>query len=114
VDLHQVDPAAVPGHRTGQLHLALLRGRGPDLVGDDDLAPLAGQRLAEQPLGLAVHRGRIEQPDARGDRGPGELTVPARGGRGLEPLPGAQPDHRHADPVPAQAPLLHATNDPCI
>ena len=69
--------------------------------------------LADE-LGLAVHRGRIEQPDARGDRGPGELTVPARGGRGLEPLPGAQPDHRHADPVPAQAPLLHATNDPCI
>ena len=114
MDLHQVDPAAVPGHRAIQLHLALLRGRGPDLVGDKHLAALAVQRVGEQPLGLAVHRGGVEQPEARRDRGPGELTVPARGRRGLEPLPGAQPDHRHTDPVPAQAPLLHAINDPRI
>ena len=37
VDLHQVDPAAVPVHRAGQLRRAFLRGRGPDLVGDEDL-----------------------------------------------------------------------------
>jgi hypothetical protein len=30
------------------------------------------------------------------------------GGGGLEPLPGAQRDHRHANPAAAQAPVRHA------
>jgi hypothetical protein len=107
MNLHQVDSAAVPGHRAGQLRRALLGGRGPDLVGDEHLVALAVQGADEQPLGLAVHRGSVEQPDARSDRGAGELAVPAGGRGGLEPLPGAQPDHRHADPAPAQVPVLH-------
>ena len=82
-------------------------GRGPDLVGDEHLVALAVQRVGEQPLGVAVHRGGVEQPDACRDRGADQLAVPARGRGGLEPPPGAQPDHRHADPAPAQAPVLH-------
>ena len=56
VDLHDVDPAAVPFHRTGELCPALLRGRVQNLVGDEDLVALAVQRVGEQALGSAVHR----------------------------------------------------------
>ena len=107
VDLHEVDPAAVPVHRAGQLRRALLFGRGPDLVGDDDLVAPAVQRAGEQPLGVAVHRGGVEPPDTRRDGGADELAVPARGRGGLQPLPGTEPDCRHADPPPAQAPVVH-------
>jgi len=43
VDLHEVDAAAVPVHRAGELRRALFRGGSPDLVGDDDLIPLAAE-----------------------------------------------------------------------
>ncbi len=38
--------------------------------------------------------------------------MPAGRGRRLEPLPGAQADHRHADPAAAQAPVLHTRHPP--
>ena len=86
---------------------AFLFGRGPDLVGDEGLVAPAAQRAGEQPLGVAVHRRRVEQPDTCRDGGVDELSVSARGRGCLQPLPGAEPDYRHADPAPAQAPVLH-------
>ena len=56
VDLRQVDPAAVPVHRLGQLHGAVGRRGSPDFVGDDDLLAAGAQRAGEQLLGFAVHR----------------------------------------------------------
>ena len=107
VDLHDVDPAAVPLDRAGELGPAFFRGRGPDLVGDDDLVALAVQRVGEQPLGRTVHGRGIDEPDAGPDGGIDQLVGPAVGGGSLEPPPGTEPDHRHIDPAPAQAPVLH-------
>ena len=106
VDLHEVDPAAVPGHRAGQLRRAFLRGRGPDLVGDDDLVARPSSAPASS-RSASPYMGGVEQPDTCRDGGADEFSVPARGRGGLEPLPGAEPDYRHADPAPAQAPVLH-------
>src|SRR5207247_11172354 len=58
------------------------------------------------------HGRRVEQPDASRDRGADELPVPAGGRGGLQPPPGAQPDHRYADPAVAQASVLHVRH-PC-
>jgi hypothetical protein len=72
------------------------------------VAALAIQRIGEQPLSVAVHGGGVDEPDTGRDGGLDELAVPAGRGGGLQPLPGAQPDRRYADPAPAQAPVLHA------
>ena len=80
--LHQVDLAAVPVRRAGQLGRALLRGRGPDLVGDEDLAAVTVQRAGEQLLGGAVHGRGVEQADAGRDGGLGRLPRPCGGRSG--------------------------------
>jgi hypothetical protein len=58
MDLHQVDPAAVPVHRAGQLRRAHVRRPGSRFVGDDHLVVPANQGADEQPPGVAVHQGR--------------------------------------------------------
>jgi len=69
MDLHQVDPAAVPVHRAGQLHRAHIRGRGPDLVGDDHLIGAAIQGGGEQPPSAqSDHRHADPAPALWGSR----------------------------------------------
>jgi hypothetical protein len=103
VDLLQVEPPAPQPLRLGKLYAAEAFARRPDLrcreqAGRTHLA----QQVADDALGPAIHRGRVDHPAARGEEvlQHGAALLPfERRVADIEREPGAHADRRDALPA---------------
>jgi hypothetical protein len=109
VHLVQVDPTAEPLERPPGLRAPLGRVRGPHLRGYQGgiAPPLEGR--PQHPLGLAVHRRRVEQP---GPEIQGHIHHPAAGPllpvpADVERVPRPHPHDGHTEPRGTELPILH-------
>src|SRR5829696_9859093 len=85
----------------------LLRGR-PDLRRDEDVVPVAVDRLAEDLFGAAVHRRRVEDARSAGIRSIDDLVGDLLAlGPEVEGEPGAEADNGDLDPGDSKASALH-------
>src|SRR5205085_2868572 len=109
VDLVEIDAAREEAEGGADLLPSLLGRSGPDLRRDEALLPAAGQRRAEHPLGLAVHRRGVEDACAGCERTIDDLAAGRFFGRpaNVEGPRGAHPYDREPGPVPAEGPALH-------
>jgi hypothetical protein len=114
VDLEQLDPAAEEPQRPFDLALGLPVVLGPHLRGHHGPVPAPLEGQAQDPFGLAVHRGAVEQVGARLQRlvDPGGGVPHRRRPADVERLPRADPHRRDVEPRPSERPPLHVASLP--